>query len=105
MVLFISLAPVSLFIAGYGGWVLSGQPGTLMLLAGFIYFIGCFGVTMFFNVPMNEALAGMDAQIDATRVYWEGTYLPRWTLWNSVRTAACTVSAALLLCALLWANY
>jgi len=104
MVLFIGLAPVSLFIAGYGGWVLGGQPGTLMLIAGVIYFIGCFGVTVFFNVPMNEALAGMDAQTDATKAYWEGTYLPRWTFWNSVRTAACAVSAALLLFALLWAN-
>ena len=32
MVLFIGLAPVSLFIAGYGGWVLGGQPCNLMLL-------------------------------------------------------------------------
>ena len=104
MVLFIGLAPVSLFIAAYGGWVLGGQPGTLMLLAGIIYFVGCFSGTVFFNVPMNEALAGMDAQIDATRAYWEGTYLPRWTFWNSVRTVACAVSAALLLFALLWAN-
>ncbi|WP_120502861.1 DUF1772 domain-containing protein [Sulfitobacter mediterraneus] len=104
MVFFIGLAPISLFIAGYGGWVLGGQRGTLMLLAGIIYFVGCFGVTVFFNVPMNEALAGMDAQIDATRAYWEEIYLPRWTFWNSVRTVACAISAALLLFALLWAN-
>ena len=104
IVLFIGLAPVSLFIAGYGGWVLGGQPGTLMLLAGVIYFVGCFGVPVTFNVPMNEALAEMDAQNDATRAYWEATYLPRWTFWNSGRTAACAVSAALLLFALLWAN-
>ena len=103
MVLFIGLAPVSLFIAGYGGWVLGGQPGTLMLLAGVIYFVGCFGVTIFFNVPLNEALAGMDAQIDATRACWKGTYLPRRTFWNSVRTAACAVSALRLLFALLLA--
>ena len=104
MVLFIGLAPVSLFVAGYGGWVLGGQPGTLMLLAGIIYFVGCFGVTVVFNVPMNEALAEMDANADMTRSYWEGTYLPRWTFWNSVRTVACAVSAALLLFALLWVN-
>ena len=104
MVLFIGLAPVSLFVAGYGGWVLGGHPGTLMLFAGIIYLVGCFGVTVFFNVPMNEALAGMDAQIDATRAYWEESYLPRWTFWNSVRTVACAVSAALGLFALLWAN-
>ena len=104
MVLFLGLAPVSLVIAGYGGWVLSGQPGTLMLIAGLTDFVGCFGVTVFFNVPMNEALASMDAQSDATHTYWTETYLPRWTFWNSVRTAACAVSAALLLFALLWAN-
>ncbi len=103
MVLFTGLAPVSLFIAGYGGWVLGGQPGMLMLFAGVIYFVGCFGVTVFFNVWMNEALAEMDAQNDATQAYWEATYVPRWTFCNSVRTAACAVSAALLLFALLWA--
>ena len=70
MVLFIGLALVSLFIAGHGGWVLDGQPGKLMQPAGVIYFVGCFGVTVFFNVPMNEAMAGMDAQINATLAYW-----------------------------------
>lgn len=104
MVHFLGLAPLSLFVAGYGGWVLGDQPGTLMLLAGIIYFVGCFGVTVFFNVPMNETLSRMDARSDATRSYWTGTYLPRWTFWNSIRTVACALSAALLLFAILWAN-
>ena len=67
-----------------------------------VYLIGCFGVTVFFNVPMNEALAGMNLSEDTTRAYWTGTYLPRWTFWNTVRTLACGVSAALLLFGLLW---
>ena len=104
MTLFIGMAPVSLAIAAYGGFSLGGGPGALFVLAGLIYFFGCFGVTVVFNVPMNEALAGMDAQMDTTRSYWEGTYLPRWTFWNSVHAAACAVSAALLLFAVLWAN-
>lgn len=99
MGLFIGLAPVSLLIAGYGAWGLDGQPGTLMLFAGIIYFVGCFGVTVLFNVPMNEALAGMDVELETTQAYWKETYLPRWTFWNTVRTTACAVSAALLLLA------
>lgn len=104
MALFLGMAPLSVLIASYGGFVMGGQPGTLMMLAGLIYVIGCFGVTVCFNVPMNEALAGMDAHVDTTRDYWVRTYLPRWTFWNSARTIACALSAGLLLMALLWAH-
>ena len=97
MTLFIGMAPVSLLIAAYGGFMLGDGPGILMAIAGFIYIIGCFGVTIVFNVPMNEALARMDASSADAQDYWSKTYLPRWTVWNSVRTVACAVSAALLL--------
>ncbi|MDJ1018061.1 MAG: DUF1772 domain-containing protein [Paracoccaceae bacterium] len=102
MALFLGMAAVSLVIASYGALGLSGPAGTLIMAAGLVYLIGCFAVTVFFNVPMNEALAGMDLSSDATRDYWTQTYLPRWTFWNSVRTVACAVSAALLLFGLLW---
>ena len=102
MALFLGMAAVSLVIAGYGALGLSSPAGTLIMAAGLVYLIGCFAVTVFFNVPMNEALAGMDLSSDATRDYWTQTYLPRWTFWNSVRTVACAVSAALLLFGLLW---
>ena len=51
---------------------------------------------------MNHALAGMDLSLDQTREYWMQTYVPRWTFWNSVRTGAAALSAALLLFALRW---
>ena len=102
MALFLGMPAVSLAIAGYGVVNLSHPAGALILAAGLVYLIGCFGVTVFFNVPMNEALAGMNLSEDATRAYWTGTYLPRWTFWNTVRTLACGVSAALLLFGLLW---
>lgn len=102
MTLFIGMAPISLAIAAYGGFVVGNGPGVMFVLAGLIYFVGCFGVTVLFNVPMNEALAGMDPSSDAARDYWTGTYLPRWTFWNSIRTIASAVSAALLLFGLLW---
>jgi uncharacterized membrane protein len=104
MMLFIGLAPLSLLISAYGGIFIGNGPGNLIMLAGLIYFIGCFGVTVCFNVPMNEALAGMDVTADATHDYWTATYLPRWTFWNTVRTIASGASAALLLFGLLWAT-
>ncbi len=101
MALFMGMAPVSLLIALYSGIVIGETSGLLMMMAGLVYFIGCFGVTIFCNVPMNEALAGMDISLEATRDYWTKTYLPKWTFWNTVRTSACAISAGLLLFALL----
>ena len=102
MTLFLGMAAMSLVITGYAALALDGSAGILILLSGLVYLVGCFGVTILFNVPMNEALAGMDLSSEATRDYWTGTYLPRWTFWNTVRTFACALSAALLLVGLLW---
>ena len=97
MALFLGMAAVSVVVAGYGAFGLSGPAGTLVMLAGLVYLIGCFGVTVFFNVPMSEALAGMKVSLETTRDYWSQTYVPHWTFWNSVRASACLASAALLL--------
>ena len=102
MALFLGLAAVSVVIAAYGAFALVGPAGMLIMLAGLAYLIGCFGVTVFFNVPLNETLAGMEMSHKSTRDYWIQTYVPRWTFWNSVRTMACAVSAALLLFGLIW---
>lgn len=102
MTLFLGLAAVSLALVVFAALGLTGPAATLVASAGLIYLLGCFGVTIVFNVPMNEALAGMDLSHDATRAYWTATYLPRWTFWNTVRTLACGLSAALLLFALPW---
>src|SRR6056297_3047794 len=102
MALFLGMAAVSLAIAGYGAANLNHPAGALILAASLVYLIGCFGVTVFFNVPMNEALAAMDSAEGATRDYWLQSYVPRWTFWNSVRTGAATLASALLLFGLLW---
>ena len=102
MALFIGMAPVSLLVAVYGGVFVGPGSGTVMMIAGLLYFIGCFGVTVCFNVPLNEALAGMDVSSESTRDFWQQTYVPRWTFWNSVRTVASGLAAALLLFSLLW---
>ena len=97
MALFLGLAPVSALLAGYGALHAGAPGGAPVALAGLVYLVGCFGVTVAFNVPMNQALADMDPSAASTRAYWTGTYLPRWTFWNSIRTAACALSAGLLL--------
>ena len=102
MALFLGMAAVSLLIIGYAATNLNVPAGTLIILAGIIYLIGCFGVTVVCNVPMNEALARMDLSSTTTREYWTTVYLPRWTFWNTIRTLACVLSAALLLGGLMW---
>lgn len=99
MALFLGMAPVSLAVAGYGITWLDRPAGWLLLLAGLCYLFGCFGVTVAFNVPLNERLAVMEPSQAATLEYWTGTYLPRWTVWNTVRTVACVMSSALVLAA------
>ncbi len=97
MALLLGMAAGSLGIIVFGALALPGPGSMLILLSGLVYLIGCFGVTMFCNVPLNNALAGMKTATQTTHDYWLETYVPRWTFWNSVRTAACAVSAALLL--------
>ena len=102
MALFLGMAAVSGFIVVYSAMNLAGGPGTLILLGALVYLIGCFAVTVFFNVPMNEALAGMELSAQATHDYWAGTYLPRWTMWTTVRTLASALAAAMTLFGLVW---
>lgn len=97
MSLFLGLVAVSLALIVYAAIGLTGLAATLVGSAGLVYLFGCFGVTIIYNVPMNESLAEMDLSQDATHAYWRGTYLPRWTFWNTIRTLACGLSAALLL--------
>ncbi len=101
MALFLGLAPISLFITGFGLFYYDGDARALMASAGLVYLVACFGSTIAFNVPMNESLAEMDRSANETRDFWYDTYLPRWTFWNGVRTIACAVSAFLLLMGLL----
>ena len=104
MTLFLGMAAGSVAIVAYAWFSVDGAAGTLMIAAALVYLVGCFGVTVVFNVPMNEALAGMNSPSEATQEYWRQIYVPRWTFWNSVRTGASAMSAALLLMGLVWAT-
>lgn len=99
MALFLGLAPLSLFFVFYGASSFGGPGAALLGLAGVVYLVGGFGVTICFNVPMNKTLDLMQTASAATKSYWSEIYLPRWTFWNSVRTVACGVSSILLMMA------
>ncbi len=77
-----------------------GEPGSLALLAGgAIYVVGMFVVTMVFNVPLNNALAVIEPASGEGATVW-ARYLKDWTLWNHVRTVACTVATIFFIAAL-----
>ncbi|MFI8564980.1 DUF1772 domain-containing protein [Rhodococcus sp. NPDC078407] len=59
-----------------------------------LYVVGCFVVTVAFNVRLNDALAAVDPASPAGADMWQ-RFTANWTLWNTVRilasTAACVV--------------
>ena len=93
-----ALVCMALMIGSIFWWDQGG--GKLLLAAGVIYLAGCIGVTMAFNVPLNNALAAVPPGTPEAAALWSH-YLDRWTAWNTVRTVAPLVSAALFIAALL----
>ncbi|WP_188237584.1 DUF1772 domain-containing protein [Sphingopyxis sp. LK2115] len=92
-----SLSSLALAIAGA---VHRGQAGACAAFAGgVIYFIGMFMVTMFFNVPRNNALDASEPQSAAGQALW-ARYRKEWTAWNHVRTLASTAALILFVVAL-----
>ena len=68
--------------------------GSLFLLIGaFAYLIGPFGITMLFNVPLNNKLAKAETSL-ANEVWPE--YQNRWQMWNHIRTYIGVASIAML---------
>ena len=91
------LACVVLAGGSYFWW--SEASGKLMLTASLIYLVGCIGVTVACNLPLNHMLAAVQAGTPEAASLWP-KYLKQWTDWNTVRTVAPIVSAILLIVAL-----
>lgn len=74
-----------------------------LLVATLVYFVGGLGVTIFGNIPLNEALADFNLQsasnetIAAQRAKFEG----RWNKLNTIRTISSTLSILLVIIACL----
>jgi uncharacterized membrane protein len=92
-----TLASLILAVVALFRW---SEPGsTAMLAGGLIYVAGMFLCTVFFNVPLNNALAAVDPASAEAAPVW-ARYLRDWTLWNHVRTIASTAACALYIAAL-----
>jgi uncharacterized membrane protein len=63
-------------------------------IAAAIYLLGVLGVTFVANVPMNDALAGIDPAASASAEHWN-SYVASWTKWNHVRCAAALVAGVM----------
>lgn len=90
--LLIGLAPlcIVLGVVAVLGW---GEPGATLRLGGSVlYLVGTFAETRVVHVPMNDALAELDAESPEAAEPWR-RYLARWTAWNHVRTVAALAAA------------
>lgn len=76
------------------------QPGAAYLLIGsLLYLIGTLGVTIVFNVPLNDALANAKPDSTDGANLW-ANYLVNWTFWNHIRTVAALAATASFIIAL-----
>jgi uncharacterized membrane protein len=92
-----AVASLVLAVATILGVPRSGGP--LLLAGSSLYLIGAVGVTMVFNVPLNNRLSVLDPDTAEAATYWL-TYLSEWVRWNHVRTIATVMAAALLILAI-----
>jgi uncharacterized membrane protein len=99
MPLFFGTTLASLVLAVMTLFRWSAPGATAMLAGGLIYVAGMFLCTMFFNVPLNNALAAVDPASTEAASVW-ARYLNDWTRWNHVRTIASTAACALYIAAL-----
>ncbi|MEP7006880.1 MAG: anthrone oxygenase family protein [Sphingomonas bacterium] len=97
--LFLGTTLVSALLAGFAILRWSEPSAWAMLAGGVIYVLGMFVVTMLFNVPLNDALAAVAPASAEGGAVWV-RYLKDWTLWNHVRTLACTAATALYILAI-----
>lgn len=97
MALFFGLAVASVFLFLHAALTLPAPAAVPIMAAAALYLFGVFGATAVFNVPLNQRLAALGPDAAAAQSFWKGTYLSRWTWWNSVRTVACLLAAGLLM--------
>jgi uncharacterized membrane protein len=88
-------------LAALAAWWSGASASAGWLAAAFlVYAVGTFGVTVAFNVPLNDALERLkDAPADPA-ADWQAFVEP-WNRWNTVRMAAGFVATALAAMALL----
>jgi uncharacterized membrane protein len=87
LLLFLGTAAVCLVLTLYAVFQRQGSVTTILLVGSLLYLVGTVGVTMVFNVPLNDALAASKSA-DA----WH-SYVQAWLGWNHVRAVLSFVAA------------
>lgn len=100
--LLLGMSALSPLLAGYAYLYIAGPTASLIMAGSAIYLTGVLGVTLACNVPMNTRLDAMELASPQAATYWTGTYFPRWTMWNHIRTFASAASAICFLVACVW---
>lgn len=100
MPVFLTTPLLCLLLITWHSFQWSGIASMFVIIGCIVQIAGSFLVTVLFNVPLNNRLAGA-ANTPAENGIWN-IYLTSWTAWNHVRTAACMLSAALLIVSLLF---
>jgi uncharacterized membrane protein len=98
LLLFLGTALAVLVLAVHSISRLSEPSATLLLIGSALYLLGTVGVTMAFNVPLNNQLATQNPATPEAHTFWP-TYIAGWMLWNHVRTATAILASVLLLLA------
>jgi uncharacterized membrane protein len=81
-------------LSAYVGYVAFCSGVQPMAIAGaLLYSVGAIGVTMAFNVPLNNELAALHSAAGDGGSVW-ARYLADWTFWNTVRGFAAAAACA-----------
>jgi uncharacterized membrane protein len=70
-----------------------GPASPALVTGAALYLFGPFGITMAFNVPLNNALAAVSPAAPDAAGRW-ADYDKRWTNWNHVRTFSALAALA-----------
>ena len=93
LILFLG-TPILCALIAFKSALQPSSSGSLFLLIGALaYLIGPFGITVLFNVPLNNKLA--EAEQSVADEVWP-VYQKQWQRWNHVRTYIGVVSIVLL---------
>jgi uncharacterized membrane protein len=101
MPVFFGTTLAAAILAGFALFRWSGPGSTAVLAGGVIYVIGTIGVTLAFNVPLNDALAAVDPSSVEGASLW-ARYVRDWTFWNHVRLFASIIASVLFIVGLVW---
>lgn len=86
MAAFMGTAALSVLVVVLALLQWQSAPAIYLIAGAVLYLVGCFGVTIALNVPLNDALAAVEPASAEGASLWT-KYLTEWTRWNSARTA------------------